>query len=56
MSVLEILLWILGGFAAVLALGKLAHESKAKKNNVCSCCGQPLPSKQSSDDITKNQH
>lgn len=43
MSILEIILWILGGFAAMLALGKVMHEKKCKDHNICSRCGQPLP-------------
>ena len=39
----EIVLWILGSLAALLALGKIRHEKRSKDNHVCSCCGQPLP-------------
>jgi cytoskeletal protein RodZ len=44
MSVLEIILWITGAFAAVVALGKMAHEKKCKEKKVSPACKQPLSS------------
>ena len=44
MSVLEIILWIIGALAAVLALGKVMHEKKCEDTSICSSCGQSLPS------------
>ena len=43
MHIFEILLWILGSLAALLALGKIRHEKRSKDSHVCSCCGQSLP-------------
>lgn len=45
MGVLEIILWIVGFFAAVLALGKVIHEKRCKDKNICLCCGQLLQDK-----------
>ncbi len=42
MSLFEIILWVLGGLSALLALGKIMHEKECKDKNVCAYCGQSL--------------
>ena len=51
MSLFEIILWVLGGLSALLALGKIMHEKECKDKNVCAYCGQSLPKPKESVDV-----